>query len=84
MSAAPTGSRRRIMPYRDHLGPPVCRCGHGINHYMVSAEPEYSFSGYVQLAFGISARPTKVRYRCRRCDFVLGSSTDPTVLDKHK
>ena len=37
----------------------------------------------LQLAFGISARPTKVKYRCRRCDTVFATTKDPAVLDKH-
>jgi len=59
----------------------TCRCGHGRNHHMVSAEGEYTFSGYLRLFFGISARPTRIKYRCRRCDKVFDSTTDPKILD---
>lgn len=73
------------MPYRNRTTTErvQCPCGHGRDHYMVSAEAEYRFLGYIQLAFGISARPTKVKYRCRRCDTVFATTTDPAVLDKH-
>ncbi len=50
---------------------------------MVSAEGEYTFDGYLRLFFGISARPTKVKYHCRRCDQVFDSTTNPAVLDQH-
>jgi hypothetical protein len=60
----------------------TCRCGHNRDHHMVSAEGEYTFSGYFRLLFGISARPTRVNYRCRRCDKVFDSTTNPKILDK--
>lgn len=63
--------------------PKRCACGHARDHYMVSAEGEYTFSGYLRLFFGISARPLKVKYHCRKCDKVFDSTTDPAILDKH-
>jgi len=60
-----------------------CRCGHGRDHYMVSPEGDYTFSGWFRLMFGISACPTRIRYRCRRCDQVFDETTDPEVLAKH-
>lgn len=59
----------------------ACRCGHDRNHHMVSAEGEYTFSGYLRLFFGISARPTRINYRCRRCDQVFDTTTNPKILD---
>jgi hypothetical protein len=50
---------------------------------MVSAEGEYTFSGYLRLVFGISARPTRVNYHCRRCDKVFDSTTNSKILDEH-
>jgi hypothetical protein len=50
---------------------------------MVSPEADYTFSGWFRLLFGISARPTRVKYRCRRCDQTFDQTTDPEVLDKH-
>jgi hypothetical protein len=49
----------------------VCRCGHGRGHYMVSEEPEYGAWGWFSMLLGISATPTKVRFRCRRCDTLV-------------
>jgi len=60
-----------------------CPCGHARGHLKVSAEGVYTFSGYLRLFFGISARPTKVRYRCRRCDKVFDSTVDPAILDQY-
>ncbi|HRI68921.1 MAG TPA: hypothetical protein PK156_32045 [Polyangium sp.] len=59
----------------------LCRCGHDRDHHMVSAEGEYTFSGYLRLFFGISARPIRVNYRCRRCDKTFDTTTNPKVLD---
>jgi hypothetical protein len=50
---------------------------------MVSAEGEYTFSGYLRLFVGISARPTRVNYRCRRCDQTFDSTTNAEILDNH-
>jgi hypothetical protein len=50
---------------------------------MVSATGEYTVSGYLRLFFGISARPTKVKYHCRRCDKIFDATTDPAILDAH-
>jgi len=58
-----------------------CRCGYARGHHMVSAEGQYTFSGYLRLFFGISARPTRVKYHCRRCDKVFDATTDPAILD---
>ncbi|MBK9261733.1 MAG: hypothetical protein IPM54_18270 [Polyangiaceae bacterium] len=60
-----------------------CRCGHNRKHHMVSAEGKYTFSGYLRLFFGISARPTRVSYRCRKCNQTFDSTTSAKVLDEH-
>jgi hypothetical protein len=62
---------------------PVCRCGFARDHYMVSAEPEYTFGAWIRMAVGISASPQRIRYRCRRCDQVLAETRDPAVLEAH-
>lgn len=62
---------------------PACRCGFARGHYMVSAEPEYTFLGWIAMAVGISASPERIRYRCRRCDQVLEETRDPAVLKAH-
>ena len=61
----------------------TCRCGHTVDHHMVSAEPAYSFLGWVALLVGISAVPIKLRYRCRRCDIVFDETTNAATLRAH-
>lgn len=61
----------------------TCRCGHGRGHYMVSDEPEYTPIGWVAMLVGISARPTLVKYRCRRCNELFDRSADPALLAQH-
>jgi hypothetical protein len=50
---------------------------------MVSADPEYTPWGWVRLVIGISTRPTKIKYRCRRCDQVVESTTAAADLDSY-
>jgi hypothetical protein len=50
---------------------------------MVSPEADYTISGYLRLAFGISARPIRMTFRCRRCQQVIEVTTDPAVIDQH-
>ena len=61
----------------------MCSSGHGRTHHMVSPEGVYTLSGYLRLFFGISARPTKVKYRCRRCNEVFSVTSDPSILEQH-
>jgi hypothetical protein len=61
----------------------TCRCGHARGHHMVSDEPEYTFIGWVAMLVGISARPTLVKWRCRRCHELFDRSADPTLLATH-
>jgi hypothetical protein len=47
---------------------------------MVSATGEYTFVGWVLIMIGISASPTAIRYVCRRCEQVIGRTTDPELI----
>jgi hypothetical protein len=69
----------------DEPGParPTCKCGHDRAHYMVSAVGEYSAWGWFTVLFGISTRPLRLTYKCRRCNVTFDSTDDPTELDKH-
>lgn len=58
----------------------ACRCGHEVGHNMVSAEPSYSPGGWLAVLVGISWRPTRLRYRCRRCNEVFFETKDPATL----
>jgi hypothetical protein len=61
----------------------TCRCGHSRGHHMVSADPEYTAWGWLRLVVGISTRPTRIKYRCRRCDQVVESTTAAAELDNY-
>jgi hypothetical protein len=69
------------MPYRlETVSSPVCACGHDKSHVMVSAAPQYSFSGWVLILIGITATPKSISYTCRQCDQVIERTTDPKAL----
>ena len=59
---------------------PTCRCGHDRDHFMVSGEGQYTFLGWAAMLFGISAVPTRIDYRCRRCGKVFDQTEDPEKL----
>lgn len=63
--------------------PAACRCGYTRDHHMVSAEYEHTGFGWFCLLMGISARPIRIKYRCRRCDQVFDQTTDPAILGKN-
>lgn len=49
---------------------------------MVSATGEYTFMGWVLIMIGISASPIAIRYVCRRCEEVVGRTTDPAIISQ--
>ena len=59
---------------------PSCRCGHARGHAMVSAEGQFTFMASVATLIGISARPYRIKFVCRRCGEVIEQSSDPVVL----
>ena len=61
----------------------VCRCGHTRDHHMVSPEYDHTPLGWFLLLFGISARPIRIKYRCRRCEQTFDQTTDPAILGKN-
>ena len=74
VSAAPSGSPAKRAKQ--------CRCGHDKEHPMVSATGEYTFMGWVLIMIGISASPIAIRYVCRRCEQVVGRTTDPAIISQ--
>jgi len=61
----------------------TCACGHGRAHRQVTIDPEYTVGGWFLLLIGVTATPTRLNYRCRRCNEVFDSTTDPALLEKH-
>jgi hypothetical protein len=72
---APTEETKRV---------PRCRCGHDRNHPLVSPSAQYTFTGWFLTMVGISARPTSIKFICRRCDQVVDTTTDPTLIAETK
>jgi hypothetical protein len=69
------------VPYRvDAATSSACRCGHDKHHVMVSASPEYTFSGWCLILIGITATPKALSYTCRQCEQVIERTTDPKVI----
>jgi len=63
---------------------PACSCGHDHDHYMVSKDPVYTFIGSIWVAiFGISTKPIRIKYRCRRCNEVFEEVTEGPLLDQY-
>ncbi|MED5369594.1 MAG: hypothetical protein VX899_01145 [Myxococcota bacterium] len=60
----------------------TCRCGHSVDHVMVSPEPTYNGWGtFWSLFMGVSTAPIKLTFSCRVCKGVLLVTRDPTVLE---
>ena len=60
----------------------TCACGHDKHHPMVSAEPLYSGIGWAAILTGISWEPKSVSYKCRVCDKVVDTVSDPAEMKK--
>jgi hypothetical protein len=61
---------------------PHCACGVDRLHPLVSAEPKYGLGAWLRLAIGVSARPERIIYRCRRCHAVVDESTAAETLNE--
>ncbi len=61
---------------------PQCPCGHDRNHHMVSGQGTYTWSGWFWVLFGVTTKPTRVSFRCRRCNTHFDESTDQYVLER--
>lgn len=61
---------------------PRCRCGHDRHHPMVSADPHYSGIGWAAILTGISAPAKSMAFKCRVCDQIIETITDPEEIKK--
>lgn len=61
------------------------RCSDGFDryHHMVTPTAEYSGIGWFLVTFGITTRPKKIKYVCRKCNETFDESTDAIDLDKN-
>lgn len=62
----------------------TCSCGHGIDHYMVTAEPTFPKRAWFALFMGVRATPMMITYRCRECGEVIARTKDPEILWRHR
>jgi hypothetical protein len=49
---------------------------------MVSADPKYSGIGWAAILTGISWEPQSMAFKCRVCDDVIETITDPAEMKK--
>lgn len=61
----------------------TCRDGFDKNHHMVTPKAEYSGIGWFLVTFGITTRPSKIKYICRKCNEIIAESTLKEDLDKY-
>ncbi|MCR9145276.1 MAG: hypothetical protein NXI24_23760 [bacterium] len=60
-----------------------CVCGeYSTDHPQVIIHPEYSFTGWFLLAFGVTVSPKRIVYQCK-CGRKFAASTDPDVLARY-
>jgi hypothetical protein len=83
---APSKKKRKKAPFASAAASegPRCPCGYHEDHTMVSAVRRYDVFGWFLLTMGISAKPKRIDYQCRRCDTILRSETDPEVLHRSR
>lgn len=67
-----------------HIAKPACRCGHDINHPLISVKTRYSTLGYFWLSLAFSAMPIEVIFQCQQCNEVIARSDDPEFLEKYR
>lgn len=62
--------------------PPRCGCGFDRDHFMVSAEPQYSGVGWFWVLFGITTVPREIQFRCRRCKVCFDRTQDERIMKR--
>lgn len=72
-----------IQSQKKQVGLKTCRDGFDKYHHMVTPKAEYSGIGWFFVTFGITIRPKKIKYMCRKCLEVFDESTSDEDLDKN-
>jgi hypothetical protein len=61
-----------------------CSCGYDRHHHWVSQERKYSsWNGFWVMVMGVSARPLRIDFRCRRCKEKFDFITNPEELKRY-
>ena len=68
---------------KEHSTLKTCQDGYDRNHHMVTPKASYSGIGWFLVTFGITTRPTKIKYTCRKCHEVVEISTSKEDLDNN-
>ncbi|WP_186646585.1 hypothetical protein [Fluviispira vulneris] len=61
----------------------TCRDGFNKYHHMVTPKAEYSGIGWFLVTFGITIRPKKIKYMCRKCNEIFDESSSKEDLDRN-
>lgn len=61
----------------------TCSCGNNSLSDDTEAECKYSGVGWLLLFIGMSAQPTEVVFRCKKCGEIIESKTDEKTLKQY-
>jgi hypothetical protein len=62
---------------------PHCKCGTDQDSKFCVVDRDYTFLGTLYLLWGGTSVPSKVTFRCVKCDRAFDSSTRPSVCRRH-
>jgi hypothetical protein len=61
----------------------VRQCNGYRKHYLVTAQREYTGWGWFVVLFGISWRPDRIEWTCRRCNCLIDATSDPDEMERN-
>ncbi|WGL58521.1 hypothetical protein QEJ31_08205 [Pigmentibacter sp. JX0631] len=61
----------------------TCSDGFDRYHHMITPKAEYSGFGWFLVTFGITAKPKKIKYYCRKCNEIFDESTETEDIEKN-
>jgi hypothetical protein len=61
----------------------TCGCGNSKKSSEVELKTGYSTFGWILFYIGMSARPVKAEYICKKCGEIIESIADPVELKKY-